>query len=210
MLNPTNMKILILLFALLIIGCGKSTEKNKAEIEVISSGPKIGDVLDSLNGVYVYYNGPIDHVGERNTSKDGYNIGLKYQCVEFIKRYYYQHLKHKMPDSYGNAKDFFDPKVKDGKENTQRGLIQFENPSRSKPMPDDILILAASATNEYGHVAIVSKVDKEELEIIQQNPGPTSPSRATFSIIRVGKRYMVGSMRVLGWLRMKEETPNNL
>ena len=200
------MKYAIPLFALLIIGCSKSNdpskEKNKKETGVF--GHQIGDVLDSLNGVYIYFNGPVDHVGERNTSKDGYNIGLKYQCVEFIKRYYYQQLKHKMPDSYGNAKDFYDPKTKDGKENMQRALIQFENPSLSKPKPDDILILAASATNEYGHVAIVSKVDNEELEIIQQNPGPLAPSRAKFSIIKVGKRYMVGSMRVLGWLRMRE------
>ncbi|MFN6047371.1 MAG: hypothetical protein ACK45C_05080, partial [Bacteroidota bacterium] len=64
----------------------------------------IGDKLDSFNNVYVYYNGSISHVLERNISKDGYNLGLKFQCVEFVKRYYYQYYKHKMPDSYGHAK----------------------------------------------------------------------------------------------------------
>src|SRR5690554_6276683 len=66
----------------------------------------IGQRIDSLNDVFVYYNGGVDHVSERNTTTDGYNIGLKYQCVEFVKRYYYEHLNHKMPDSYGHAKDF--------------------------------------------------------------------------------------------------------
>lgn len=195
----------------LAISCSKSSNEKskKTDGQKKSTELKIGTILDSLNGVYVYYNGPIDHVGERNTSKDGYNIGLKYQCVEFVKRYYYQFLKHKMTDSYGNAKDFFNPKIKDGKENEQRGLLQFQNPSKSKPLVNDLLIMDASGTNPYGHVAVVSKVEGEELEIVQQNPGPTAPSRATFSIIKVGKRYMVGSLRVLGWLRMKETAPNN-
>ena len=68
---------------------------------------EIGQPIDSLNQVIVYYNGGVNHVEERNT-KDGYNLGLKYQCVEFVKRYYYEYLNHKMPDSYGHAYSFFD------------------------------------------------------------------------------------------------------
>ncbi|OCG61857.1 hypothetical protein [Gilliamella sp. GillExp13] len=63
----------------------------------------------------VYYNGSINNVRGRNIAKDGYNLGLKYQCVEFIKRYYYQRFNHKMPNSYGHAKEFFDPSIVDGK-----------------------------------------------------------------------------------------------
>lgn len=74
----------------------------------------IGEKLDSLYGVYVYYNGGVDHVMERNITPSGYNLGLKYQCVEFVKRYYYEHYHHQMPDSYGHAKDFSDTGVKDG------------------------------------------------------------------------------------------------
>ena len=44
----------------------------------------VGQKLDSLNGVYVFYNGGVAHTGERNLGADGYNIGLKYQCVEFV------------------------------------------------------------------------------------------------------------------------------
>ena len=58
-----------------------------------------GDKIDSLDGVYVFYNGSVSHTEGRNKSEDGYNLGLKYQCVEFVKRYYYMHFKHKMPDS---------------------------------------------------------------------------------------------------------------
>lgn len=49
-----------------------------------------------------------------------YNIGLKYQCVKFVKRYYYEHLNHKMPDSYGHEKDFFDNTIADGQLNKKQ------------------------------------------------------------------------------------------
>src|SRR5690554_774597 len=122
---------------------------------------KIGDKLDSLNGVYVYYNSNVSNVSGRNTTTDGYNLGLKYQCVEFVKRYYYEHLNHKMPDSYGHAKDFFDNTVTDGQLNKKRNLIQYRNPSQTKPKVDDLLIFGGSIFNKYGHVAIVSNVDRK-------------------------------------------------
>ncbi|SUD83261.1 Uncharacterised protein [Stutzerimonas stutzeri] len=49
-----------------------------------------------------------------NLSKDGYNLGLRYQCVEFVKRYYFERHGHRMPDTYGHAKSFFDPSLGDG------------------------------------------------------------------------------------------------
>src|SRR5688572_16176754 len=82
----------------------------------------VGDKIDSLNGVTVYYNGLVTQAHGRNTSKDGYNLGLKYQCVEFVKRYYYSFLNHRFPDTYGHAKDFFDKKVEDGGKNRARNL----------------------------------------------------------------------------------------
>ncbi len=51
---------------------------------------EVGQKIDSLNGVIVYYNGGVDNVVQRNTS-DGYNLGLRYQCVEFVKRYFEYH-----------------------------------------------------------------------------------------------------------------------
>jgi len=98
---------------------------------------QIGDRLDSLNHVVVYYNGGMGNVSGRNTSPDGYNIGLKYQCVEFVKRYYYEYYKHKMPNAYGNAIDFFNKALKDGELNADRDLIQYTNPSKSKPQVGD-------------------------------------------------------------------------
>jgi surface antigen len=161
----------------------------------------IGQPIDSLNGVYVYYNGGASNVSGRNLMADGYNLGLKYQCVEFVKRYYYEYLNHKMPDSYGNAKDFFDLKLKDGQKNKQRDLIQYQNPSQTKPKVGDLLIFKGTIFNKYGHVAIVSKVTDREIEIIQQNPGQFAQSRKTISLNKQGDKWQIKKKRILGWLR---------
>ncbi|HTF80220.1 MAG TPA: CHAP domain-containing protein, partial [Cytophagales bacterium] len=141
---------------------------------------RVGQPIDSLNGVVVYYNGAVGHVSGRNLTKDKYNLGQKYQCVEFVKRYYYEYYKHKMPDSYGHAKDFFDASVSDGALNTKRDLIQYTNPSMSMPKQGDLLVYSGTVANRFGHVAIVAKVHKDGIEIIQQNPGMYGSSRGVY------------------------------
>ncbi|MDR1878762.1 MAG: CHAP domain-containing protein [Bacteroidales bacterium] len=170
----------------------------------LNSTYAIGQPIDSLNGVFVFYNGGIDNVTGRNTTSDGYNLGLKYQCVEFVKRYYYEYLNHKMPDSYGHAKDFFDKTLSDGQKNKKRNLIQYTNPSRTKPKVDDLLIFDGTGSNKYGHVAIVSKVTDNETEIIQQNPGPFAQSRVTFQLDNQDDKWEIKNKRILGWLRKDE------
>ena len=166
------------------------------------SSRQVGDKVDSLHSVYVYYNGSVANVTGRNTAPDGYNLGLKYQCVEFVKRYYYQHLKHKMPDSYGHAKDFFDSKIADGGYSKRRDLKQYSNPSASKPAVSDLIVYKGTLYNEYGHVSIVSQVFENEIEIIQQNPGPMSPSRERIPLIKTADgRYQIDHSLILGWLR---------
>ncbi len=163
---------------------------------------EIGEKVDSLNNVMVYYNGHTGHVLERNMTEDGYNLGLKYQCVEFVKRYYYEYYKHKMPESYGDAKDFFDASVKDGDINKARNLRQFTNPSQSKPEIGDLIIFDAHLGNPYGHVAIVSDVNDNEIQIIQQNPGADAKSRVWIDVVMEGEKFKIDNGRTLGWLRM--------
>lgn len=158
----------------------------------------IGTPLDSLDGVIVHHNGGMGNVSSRNVV-DGYNVGLRYQCVEFVKRYYLEHYGHRMPNSYGHAKDFFDTVVADGALNTARGLLQFRNNSASKPQPGDLLVLDGWKGNPYGHVAIVSKVEDGEVEIVQQNCGTT---RETIGLEMRDGKWRLDSRRALGWLRM--------
>jgi hypothetical protein len=161
----------------------------------------IGQAIDSLNGVEVYYNDRVGHVEGRNTTADGYNLGQKYQCVEFVKRYYYEHYKHKMPESYGHAKSFYNTELSDGAFNKERGLMQYTNPSKAKPQIGDLLVMGETVFNSHGHVAIISNVTANSVEIIQQNPGPYSPSRVTYRLSSENNLWRIEQKNVLGWLR---------
>ncbi|MDX5320864.1 MAG: CHAP domain-containing protein [Bacteroidota bacterium] len=167
----------------------------------LSTQHEIGDRIDSLNGVYVYYNGSVSHVGGRNLAPDGYNLGLKYQCVEFVKRYYYEYYHHKMPDSYGHALSFFKPELGDGAQNPDRGLLQFKNGGSTMPVVGDLIVFDGNLFNEFGHVAIISRVDSSSIEIIQQNPGPSADSRAEIPLVFVNQKWKVKRSDCLGWLR---------
>lgn len=197
----------VLIF-LLIFSCQKDVNQNdNSKIEenelfqIFSNKFSVGDAVDSLNGVEVFYNGSVGNVEGRNVSTDGYNIGLKYQCVEFVKRYYFEYLNHKMPNSYGHAKDFYNLQVADGKLNTDRNLIQYKNPSIAKPKVDDLLIFDGTIFNKYGHVAIVSAVFDNKIEIIQQNPGPNGKSRIFIDLEKIDNHWKLDDSDVLGWLR---------
>lgn len=161
----------------------------------------VGQKIDDLNGVIVYYNGRVGNVEGRALTKDGYNLGLKYQCVEFVKRYYYEELNHKMPDSYGHAKDFFISNLKDGQLNKQRNLIQYTNSSKSKPKVNDLLVYSGTKLNRYGHVSIISQVSEREIEIVQQNPGPLGNSRKNYDLINEDGKWRINNDQILGWLR---------
>lgn len=194
-------RIIVLIFILVIVSSTGAILWTRSDFSISHPSRKIGDPIDTLNGVIVYYNGSVSHVLERNVAKDGYNLGLKYQCVEFVKRYYYEHLKHKMPDSYGHAKDFFKKSLKDGTMNTQRNLTQYSNPSSTKPAVKDLIVFDGNTFNPYGHVAIISKVNDKEIEITQQNPGPNAPSRDTYDLKFENGKWRIMAGDALGWLR---------
>lgn len=166
-----------------------------------SSDYEVGEPVDTLNGVIVYYNGSVGNVSGRNTSADGYNIGLKYQCVEFVKRYYLEHLHHKMPNPWGHAVDFYDPDIADGALNHNRGLLQFSNHGKAQPAVKDLIVFEGTRWNPYGHVAIVSAVNENSIEITQQNPGPNAPSRVSIPMRYEDGKWTVDD-GVLGWLRL--------
>jgi len=162
----------------------------------------IGDVLDTFEGVSVYYNGGIDNVVGRNKTADGYNLGLKYQCVEFVKRFYYKRYSHKMPNSYGHAKDFYNPKIKDGQFNKGRGLVQHSNPSKTAPLVGSLVVYGPTTFNAYGHVSIISKVNLEKkfIEVIQQNSGQFGSTRDSFGLKYINGKWKIADSQIKGWL----------
>jgi hypothetical protein len=163
---------------------------------------KPGAEIDSHNGVVIYYNGlSIGKSHGKHFSVDGYYFGKKWQCVEFVKRYYKVHLDHEMPEVYGHAKSFFDPQTAHGEINKERNLLQFENGKDESPELDDILVFT---NTKYGHVAVVSKVFDDKVEVVQQNVGKRS--RRIFKLNWIENNCTVGTDRKpSGWLRKRPD-----
>lgn len=158
-----------------------------------------GTLIDSYKGVAVYSNGQ-NFMSSHGLSysEDGYYYGYKWQCVEFVKRFYYEKYGHKMPDGAGHAKYFYNPLLEQGELNEQRGLVQYENGGDIKPKTDDLLVFADGA---YGHVAIVCDVGNNWVEVIQQNSEVT---RERYKLEKEDGKYLITGERVpAGWLRIK-------
>jgi len=107
-----------------------------------------------------------------------------------------------MPDSYGHAKDFFNPNLADGSYNQTRGMKQFRNGSHSKPQPDDLVVIGASSRNGYGHLFIVTEVGSDYISFIQQNPGAKNPSRGKYRLSEIKGRWYIEQEAIQGWLRI--------
>lgn len=198
-------KLLFLLFIFNLFACNNTVSKpeNKPLAQnnkvIVKKHLKIGDTLDVFNDVYVIYNESMNNTSGRHLTNDGYNLGLKWQCVEFVKRYYHDYLDHKMPNTHGHAKDFFNPSIADGKLNRDRNLLQYTNSSKSKPKVNDLIVFKGNIFNSYGHVAIISEVGQDYIEIVQQNVGKTS--REKIDLETKDSKWIIDDSSVLGWLR---------
>jgi surface antigen len=156
----------------------------------------VGVVIDHYKGVAVYDNGPLIAKSHgKHYSPSGYYWGQRWQCVEFVKRFYDQAKGHQMPDVWGHAKDFFDPAVAQGGVNQRRGLRQFRNGGDVAPELDDLFVFGGA----YGHVGIVSEVTSNSVEIVQQNI--YRKPRARFGLVATNGTFVVESKGLLGWLR---------
>ena len=162
-------------------------------------GRRIGRELDRYHGIPVFDNGVLFFRSHgRNYAPDGYYFGQKWQCVEFIKRFYYIAKHHRMPDVMGHARSFFDEAVPDGGLNGRRGLVQYRNGSTERPRPDDLVVFTDT---KYGHVGIVTKAGESAVEIIQQNI--LGHTRQRLSLTVTNGHYFIASPRTpAGWLRL--------
>jgi surface antigen len=169
-----------------------------------SDQASIGAKLDEYRGVAVYSNGLIYSKSHgKHYSDSGYYYGQKWQCVEFVKRFFQQAHHHEMPDVWGHATDFFDESVPQGELNAARGLFQFQNGGDIYPKAGDLVVFT---NGSFGHVAIICGVTTNEVEIIQQNvlgyPRQKLPLKWTPKSFIVGDTYQPA-----GWLRVPKKEP---
>jgi hypothetical protein len=154
-----------------VIRSMESKGLDKDEQGRISAGVEIG----SLDGVKGYYNGPDFSKDWGRNSVDKYDTGLKWQCVEYVRRYYYVHFGMKI-GAGRHGKDF-DAGGKDGK-GAFDGLVRYDYQGDAtkadnlkdglsvKPQHGDIFCMGQGT---YGHVAIIASVTDTSVTIAQQN-----------------------------------------
>ena len=193
--------LLICLSIYLYVNAKNPTNKTpNNKITVKSNQIKCGDSIGSHNGITAYYNDGFNSCGlGRHMSSDGYSYGFKWQCVEYIRRYYKDYYKHEM-SRWGNASDYFRNNLAHGAINTERNLIQYKNGHTEKPKEGDILVFQNIAP-PYGHVRLVTKVNGSVINVIEQNTGTSCYS--TLGLSKNGNNWLI-SDECTGFLRKEE------
>lgn len=163
---------------------------------VVIRGDSVCGVTD--NGVVGYCK--ISQYNLADHYMDGLSTGKKWQCVEFVRRYYMQIHRltfRSVADAYEmmNLTEFIDI-------DTQKSHpCQFHSPTESTPRRDDILILEHE---EYGHTAIIVAVHGDRIRIAEQNWKPWVSSEYS-------RELSVKDPLILGWLRpMSGSVPQSI
>lgn len=149
-----------------------------------------GTYVGKFHEVCAYSNGTTGYVGPYDT------YGYRYQCVEWVNRFYVQMMVHKNMRGSGNANQYYD------KYDTL-GLNRYPNGGTEPPKPADIL---CSNGGQYGHIAIVREVGSNYVKVIQQNwYNDYRDSAMVLSMAVSGGHYTVSGFNsnypIQGWLR---------
>jgi hypothetical protein len=155
-----------------------------------------GNVVGTLNGITAYSNGTTGTVSNQYST-----VGMKWQCVEYANRYFYQRFAHKNLKGTGNAKDYFGTAA-------AKDLVPYSNGvSTTAPAVGDMLASNGNgAVGNYGHLAIIREVGANYVKVIHQNwSNSAADNSLQLSMSLVNGKYTISnfgaSLPVTGWLR---------
>ena len=95
--------------------------------------------------------------------------GLQWQCIEYVRRWYILVLNLTFP-SIKYAIDLWKiDYVNDPITNKQYRFYSVPNGSNREPTPGDVLVFKPSRLYPYGHVAIITRLDKDAIYLAEQN-----------------------------------------
>ena len=166
----------------------------------ISAVPSCGEPINSYRGIVAKSNGQF-HASPESCNEYGI-YGLRYQCVEYVKRFYSEAYEIDTTNWTGDAYQYFDNASK-------LGFDYYTNRvSQTPPLPDDLLVYKQKSCREpyecFGHVAIVTNTSPSSINIIEQNWSQTGIANLNYSYSNDAyKIHDRGSFSVLGWLRLK-------
>ncbi|WP_435893942.1 CHAP domain-containing protein [Oceaniferula spumae] len=159
----------------------------------------VGKVVEREQGIAVYaYDSEPPAIRGKSTAKDGYCYGEKWQSTEFVRRFYDVGFNYRMPYDPGYAKNYFNPEIAHGAINPALGLVQYKNNHAHKPEAGDLLVFIEG---KRGHIALISKVDGDVVEVVQQNMEDQPRAQMQLEWRNNGWR-ITGQKEPAGWLRL--------
>lgn len=193
----------VLAFTLLgtvtLVGCSAGTDEPgdpgpvNPSVEEPLSMPKCGTVLGSFDGTNAYSNA--NNTGTGYSCAGGGAYGLQYQCVELVMRHFKTHWGLRW---YGNAKDLLAGAPKASVE------VYYNGDAQHPPVPGDMIVWT---NGTYGHVALVTKVNANSVEILEQNVVGSGKATLSYANGTIGARW--GSWVPKGWAHAKANGAQN-
>ena len=150
-------------------------------------GGNYGQDIGSFRGVIAYSNG--SETGAYSLSEPVGRDGTKYQCVEYCRRFYRLYYGVDTRGWEIPAKYWYDF-------SRFWGVKRCPNDGKSLPQPTDILCFN---NQPYGHVAIVTSVDGNLINVIQEN----ASADTAYGQVAIINGIVQNDCQ--GWLRKSEE-----
>lgn len=130
---------------------------------------------------------------------DGVFTGLKYQCVEYARRWLLQ-VKGYTFTNVDHAYEIYDlPEVVQAETTLSRPFLSIPSTS-SDIQHGDLIIYRKSNVFPHGHVAVASKVDKEYVYLSEQN---YSSKKWKDKYARKISKASLNDGSIIGWKRIK-------
>ena len=186
----------------LLIEDRRSVEKRFAPFNAI-----VG--VASLN-VPAYSNGNDSFYSNENSFLDGIYMGLKWQCVEYARRWSYLRYGF-IFESVEGAKDMWN-QLKDlqrVKDKQRIPLKRHDNGSPHRPHNDSFLIYPEQREMPYGHVAVIVEVLPSSIRVAEQNFNfyywKKDYAREIPLVKRDNRYFIEDEYQVFGWMSIDHE-----
>jgi hypothetical protein len=180
----------------------------------VSAAENFGTYLGQFRTVAAFSNSGTKPINSNNFIThplygNGVYAGVKWECVEYVRRFYLSALNLNVTWS-GHGWEWFSKAseidYKDG--NTlKEGFDSFANDAQSRPPAvGDILGYSTLVGGGFGHVAIIKRVRPTYIVTAQQNwINESSDLSRKLPLTNINGKYKVGETAVTGWLRPRCE-----
>ena len=169
-----------------------------------------GTNLGANKGTIGYSNGNSDYISEEYNQDGDIYYGMKWQCVEYSRRWLIQQYRYTF-ESVDGAADIWSLKnFVDVDTSHAVNITKVENGSKCKPEVGNVLIYKRGGSDiPYGHVAIIVDVSDYGIKVAEENWDndywPGNYSREMNFTIKNDKYYLIDEeYPMYGWI----EYPN--